>query len=235
MDWLTAIVEVVRSIAWPIAAFAIVFFFRIELRSVAQRVIKLTPTGLELAPPPESQIPTPPDAASLKLGTTANAGSSSTSESIPSISETIARLKLETPADQLTEVTNRIRGDLDRLIDASCEQKLEAMLLAFANMKIVLGHERNYRVIFGSQIELIARVNISSPLGLPKESAEAIYNNAANNFPDFYKTMTFDKWIHFPVAAGLLFVSDGRYAITPYGAGFLKYIIDQKLEFAKAF
>lgn len=42
MDWLTFISSVVGSIAWPIAAFAIAFLFRSQLRTLLDRIRKLS-------------------------------------------------------------------------------------------------------------------------------------------------------------------------------------------------
>ena len=65
--------------------------------------------------------------------------------------------------------------------------------------------------------------------GASVELAQKIYDEAKSAFPEIYRNITFEQWITFLVASGLCTVGDAKYVLTPYGRGFLKYIVDRQL------
>jgi hypothetical protein len=85
-------------------------------------------------------------------------------------------------------------------------------------------HEINYRLILGSQIDLMLAARSASP---PDElRARQLYDRAAAHFPDLYRAFAFEDWIRFPINAGLLHPhSDGMIRTTPAGEDFLVYLV----------
>jgi predicted transcriptional regulator len=53
--------------------------------------------------------------------------------------------------------------------------------------------------------------------------------------PELYKIITFEKWIAFLVSSGLTVETSDGYQTTPYGRGFLKYVVDMHLITPKAY
>ena len=78
--------------------------------------------------------------------------------------------------------------------------------------------------------------------GASVELAQKIYDEAKSAFPEIYRNITFEQWITQPVMqpserlpSGLCTVGDAKYVLTPYGRGFLKYIVDRQLTPNKLF
>jgi hypothetical protein len=98
---------------------------------------------------------------------------------------------------------------------ASVEQEIEKTLAPLtpesqrawlirtvAMLRFRYGHEINYRLIFGSQLQLLLEAN--TPAGVQVARARAIYEQARTQYPNFYGEYTFEQWINFPMFVGLL-------------------------------
>jgi hypothetical protein len=88
-------------------------------------------------------------------------------------------------------------------------------------------HEKNYRILLGSQLSLLLGANTPTPLDM--KAAEEIYNSAKMAFPTMYDGFSFDQWVDFPIRIGLARVDATRIVTTPTGRNFLKYLVDQGL------
>lgn len=239
MDYVTAIVEMVRATALPGAAVWLGYYFRGELRGVAGRIVRLGPAGVELAPSPTQQTANPADSLDplrMSTGTPTSASAPVTGAGTrTSAQEFIAKARAEISADQLDPTAARVRQELDELANGDLTAKINIMIYAYSIANIQLAHERNYHVIFGSQIELLAQANIFSD-GLSDEATRAIYNRAAESYPDLYRTYTFEQWSSFLKNSGLCSIdAQQHFVVTPFGRGFLRYIIDRKLNYQKAY
>lgn len=103
-----------------------------------------------------------------------------------------------------------------------------------AALSIQLNHERTYAPIYGSQLRLMVLMN--NPGGLDIEGARSVYTETTGAWPDRYKSYTFEQWIGFLTASGLCTLdASNHYQLTPYGRGFLKYILDRRLSSTKPF
>jgi hypothetical protein len=71
--------------------------------------------------------------------------------------------------------------------------------------------------------------------GVSADVARKFHEEAKAMFPDAYRSYTFEHWITFLVGSGLVTVGQGNYVLTPYGRGFLKYIVDRGLPPNKPF
>jgi hypothetical protein len=97
-------------------------------------------------------------------------------------------------------------------------------------------HEMNYRLIFGSQIQLMLLARSAAPPDEPR--ARRLYDAAAADSPNIYSDFTFENWIGFPINAGLLYLHrNGTPAVvktTPAGEDFLVYLVRNGLTTTKA-
>ena len=57
------LIDLVKAVAWPAVVAWLVWYLRAELKQAAARIIKIGPTGAELAPPTPEQVAVPPGAA----------------------------------------------------------------------------------------------------------------------------------------------------------------------------
>jgi len=92
--------------------------------------------------------------------------------------------------------------------------------------------ERIYLLIFGSQIRLLQNLN-QSPGGLAEPDAREMYRSGATQQPELYQAVPFESWMTFLETTGLVSRNGDRYIITPYGRGFLKYLVARGLTFER--
>jgi hypothetical protein len=67
---------------------------------------------------------------------------------------------------------------------------------------VLRAHDAVYRLIFGSQLELLLLANTPSPPNT--ELARSLYDQAAANFVELYEDFSFDAWLNFPIRMGLV-------------------------------
>jgi hypothetical protein len=92
--------------------------------------------------------------------------------------------------------------------------------------RVWCGHERAYRLITGSQLELLLRAN-SAPLKM--DTARQMYEAAKANYSDLYKEFSFETWVTFPMNSGLLREEASGLRITLLGQDFLHYLVNNSL------
>jgi hypothetical protein len=194
------------DITWPLLIVGGVYYFRNEIKTALARVTAVGPLGVTLEKPPPAQLPVPTSAA------TAN--------------ELISGIKQFISPEQLDPAVQVLKNTLNSRTQNKDEQ-IEMLVHALASANIQLIHERVYRTIFGSQME--ALVSMNNPSGATQETLKRFYDAAAAQYPELYRTITFENWISFVIQSGLAVRIEDRYELTSYGRGFLKYIIDMRL------
>ena len=100
------------------------------------------------------------------------------------------------------------------------------LIRALAVFRVWNGHERVYRLITGSQLELLLRTN-SAPLKI--DTARQMYEEAKANYPDWYKEFEFETWVNFPINSGLLREEASVLRITPLGQDFMHYLVSNSM------
>jgi len=100
------------------------------------------------------------------------------------------------------------------------------LLRIVAVWRVWYAHEKAYRLITGSQLELLLKAN-TAPLKM--DTARQIYEAAKVNYPDWYEDFSFETWVTFPMNAGLLRQEATVLRITPLGQDFMHYLISNSL------
>ncbi|MDL1860730.1 hypothetical protein FBR04_06835 [Betaproteobacteria bacterium PRO7] len=111
--------------------------------------------------------------------------------------------------------------------DAECIALLKR---AVASVNIDLEYTRIAHIIFGSQLNFLVQL-AGTRSGLPKTSAQAAYSSAATQFPELYRERSFEDWLGYLLASGLVKVEGEQIDITQYGSDFLKYLVDARLAY----
>jgi hypothetical protein len=98
-------------------------------------------------------------------------------------------------------------------------------------------HEINYRLVLGSQINLMLLANTKNPP--TTEKAREIFDQAKAMYPALYQDFTFEAWKQYPTNIGLLRAETTAtgitlFRITPAGRDFLHYLVDNSLTDPKA-
>jgi len=240
---LKAVVEVLKIVAWPAVVVWLVWYLRDEVKRAFARMTEVGLTGAKFAPPPPEQTPSLPtsiSAATHMAGSgelaanviVVHPGDQSASVS-SGLQQFISEITAVVPKDQLDPGMQAVRSELTKLVGPNPTDQLEALHYYSAALSIQLAHERNYNVIFGSQLQLLAQMNVDA--GVPQSVARAIYDTAKSANPEAYQAYTFEQWIGF-LQGGLITVApNGNYVLTKFGRGFLRYILDRRLSVNKPF
>lgn len=116
------------------------------------------------------------------------------------------------------------------------QNKRAWLVRAVAQLRLTVSHEKNYRLIMGSQLTLLLRANTDVPLKI--EVARALYDQAVAAFPNVYDDFRFDEWIGWPTMQELIERrQDGNNVMiktTDIGRHFLHYLIENNLTAPKA-
>ena len=215
-------------ISWPVALVCVVFYFRDDIRRLTTRLVEIGPSGVKLSQttqqvtPLEPTIPVP---ASGPAGATP--GSTAGGSPPQSAAEFMAAIRAQFSPEEIEQVMSAIQSDVNARAGNDMKARTEILTLVLAAMSVQYRHERSYNLIFGSQLELLARMN-GGPLSL--EVCRSVYDSVALRFPNEYRTYSFDQWIGFLRNSGLVQSwPDGNYGLTPWGRGLLRYVVAQGL------
>jgi hypothetical protein len=76
-------------------------------------------------------------------------------------------------------------------------------------------HEMTFRIILGSQIELLQLANTGVPPDM--DGARAIFEKAKATYPDLYAGFSYEAWLNYPLNRGLARLDGARIRTTPIG------------------
>ena len=216
------ILSLADKLGWPIAVVLIalglgltlIVVCRKELRDLVRRTTSISPRrGIKAVPQPPQVL--------------------STSPALPALASADLSRQVAANVDLyvLDQRINGICAEFDsRGIGPGQREDLLIELLAGALTREAWG--RIYLLIFGSQMRLLQSLN-QSPGGLTEGEVRPIYQTGATQQPELYNAVTFESWMTFVESSALVSRNGDRYVITPYGRGFLKYIVAQGLPFER--
>ncbi len=113
------------------------------------------------------------------------------------------------------------------------EEAKRVLLRYLAAAAIALGFEMSYRIIWGSQLSLLNYLN-SQPDGQPAEALRPFYVSASSQYPESYKTYSFEQWLGFLKSQLLVREDGGQIRITVRGREFLTYLTRMGISYNKA-
>jgi hypothetical protein len=109
----------------------------------------------------------------------------------------------------------------------SDEERVKAVIRAFAMNRLEMEFNDIGHLIFGSQLRLLVGLT-SAVRSTPVSDAKKIYNEAVPQFPEIYKGRSFDIWLSYLKDSGLVRVNNDQIDITQYGSDFLKHLVDKR-------
>lgn len=220
-----AFTEILKVVTWPAILVWLVWYLRDAIKRAVGRITEVGLSGAKFAPPPD-QIPSAP-----QQGVSATPSGSQPAAPIEGgsrLQQFIANVRAFISDEVLDPAVQSVRADLPNKLGSNQADQLEGLIYTTASLNVQVAHERNYNAIFGSQIQLLTQM--VPALGIPAQVARNVYAQAKSSYPEFYRTYTFDEWIGFLQQSGLCVVGQGgNYILTPFGRGFLKYIVDRRL------
>ena len=202
-----SIVALIGALAWPVLIGWALWYFRADIRALFPRIRQFGMSGVSVDPlPQQPQAVTPPEAPS--------------SQGI--FSEFIA-------SEILKPATETIVQTIPSSVPNTDAARRDFFLHAAATLNVLLAFERTYRAIFGSQIALLKTIN--EQMSLSVNNARILYDSTARSFPEPYTQaeITFDKWLGFLIGTGLVTREGDKLQLTPFGRGFLRYMVEYRL------
>jgi len=109
----------------------------------------------------------------------------------------------------------------------SDEERVKALIRAFAMNRLEMEFNDIGHLIFGSQLRLLVALT-SAARPLPVGDAKSIYEEAVAQFPDIHKGRSFDMWSGYLKESGLVHITGDQIDITQYGSDFLKHLVDKR-------
>ena len=139
-------------------------------------------------------------------------------------------LDLEAVEAELRSMDNAIVVRNERLVRQALEQlqpdQRERTLLRYAVATAVqVRFERNYSVIWGSQIAVLQSLNAVAAATV--DQVRGFYDKAHSEFPTVYEAYSFEQWLGFLESNSLVVTSATGVSISIDGREFLKYLIDR--------
>ncbi len=128
---------------------------------------------------------------------------------------------------------SEIRRQLESAFPDDTAAQLNWAIRRAAQAAVQREYEVIYRLIVGSQIEALKETNLRH--ALPIRDAKAIYQRAAERFPEAYSGFSFERWGGFLSARGLIEIpnaagtDDDRAVLTPRGKDFLHFLVADDL------
>lgn len=202
LEWAKALFDLIKGVAWPLAAFSLVWIFRIELRDRVKDIIQLGPTGAVLQPPSQTAQPKAPpgldnDQIQSSSGATAAPHLLSTAQAL---SEKIRQQLQEIPADQRSE----------RLISALAEAQMQRQF------------EFLWGLIFNSQVIALRRLREFGSISF--EEAKKMYETEVRPAFSDFANWEFEDWSKFLILQELVKLEDGAFTLTNMGQDFLIFV-----------
>jgi hypothetical protein len=217
-------VELLKAVVWPVMLAGLVLYFRDEIRRLTTRLVEIGPSGLKLSQTAQQTTPLEPTPVPAP-------GSAVTPGSAVGAGEFAAVVRAQFAPEEIDWAMQLLQSDLTARAGNDPKDQVEFLRWALAGTTIQWRHERNYNMIYGSQLELLARLN-GGPI--PLAACRPIYDTAVSKHPDFYRTYSFEQWIGFLRNSGLVQISPNADCdLTPSGRGLLRYIVVQKLATVK--
>lgn len=207
--------ELLEIIKWPITAIILAIIFRGAVITLLSRIKKIGygETGVELKDisqktkdPIETLVEGKPERVKRALSI---------------FNDETTKMYRATVVEEsgLNDVKEFDKADKDKLVNY-------AVLL-----NVLLNFERNYSIIFGSQIRMLMHLN--SSIDDTKENLKSFYDYALRKYPLIYQKYSYDEWLDFLYDSGYIVdAKNSTVRITILGRDFLKFIIETgKTEF----
>lgn len=203
MDTFTFISKIIEHSAWPISVIVMCWVLKAPLENLLNRLNKAKHKDTEF-----------------------NFGSAE--QRMPAAAEGKLNVVNALPQDPLGlvgEAEQKIYESLKQLNVEDDAEKVKVLARHHANLIIRNGYAEINYLIFGSQISILRALNVQNdPVEI--EFFKSFYDAAKREHSDFYASYSFEKYVNFLKAAGVINTKDGKYFLTVLGRGFLAYLAE---------
>jgi hypothetical protein len=216
-----------RLLSWPVVIFVLAFIFRKPIANFLETIVifKFKGGGVEgevsrradqqieaAARTPQDPLATSPIGQQLVL---------------PLPEDIVKRRALVTQfggnEPLILKEIEGLKADLQQLnFPLESPETAEVLIRHLAVTQLLQRAEILYRLIFGSQMAAMEKMNFYGP----QEPGQItpFFEKARNRSPRFYADTNFELWIGFLINQRVVVHENGRYEITIYGHEFLKFV-----------
>lgn len=175
--------------------------------------------------------------ATIESGINDEQSSKSSKEGVGNI---VGKQKNESYSDYVKKYSSETQNILDEIIHKETnieegqdkDNQIELLKNYSKTLILLKAFERMYFEIYGSQIYLLDHLNSSSYE--TKTSLKYFYDKAKNQYPEVYKTYSYDNWLNYISNNGFIDINQNEEVILlPFGKDFLHYLIEAGLTFNK--
>jgi hypothetical protein len=208
MKEILPIVELgLKYLRWPLVVVVLLLIFRKQVAGLLDRIrdFKLWGAGAQIGPP--EALSAEKRQVDAVTRTTANSLSITLESELP---------------NPIRRRMDLIRQELARIEFDSDPQKVEFLIKQLAAAQTVARFELVYNLIFGTQIDLLKRLNMGGPMTW--QEAEASYQAALRIFPGFYARYPINRYIGFLSGNELLIRDQNQLVISDDGREFLSWM-----------
>jgi hypothetical protein len=140
----------------------------------------------------------------------------------PTTNQLSTNYSLAPPSAAVAEIERQVI----QLLSSSNEgddAKRHRLIRGAAVLALQRDFEVIYRLIFGSQLDLLLRANAG---GFDEAGADALYRNARGMFPAVHESGSFEMWLSFLVNRQLIERKSSRILVTQKGKEFMQYLVE---------
>ena len=208
------VTDPIASSSWPIAVCIVAWIFRAPIKALIGRIRELHGFGGAANFSPENAL-----AHQQSADGPAN-------NSLPTLKDTAQSPPVDPVFDDLD---NQLAVMLEEHIKGGDKIKLAWAIRQRSISEASRIHETHYRLIFGSQIDALRKLNETGTA--PLNIYERYYAEVAANpaWGDLHKGRTFEQWGEFLVNAAYVILIEGSepstVQITPFGKQFLHWML----------
>lgn len=123
-----------------------------------------------------------------------------------------------------------VAKQLDGLRLNTDAERIAVLERVVATVNVDFEFTRVAHTIFGTQLRFLLQLT-GTRSGLTKSQATGAYAAACSQFPDFHKDRTFEDWLGYLLASGLVHSEGETLDMTQYGTDFLKFLVDARLAY----
>lgn len=207
--------KVIEVMAWPIAVAVIavlgMLIFRGPVTSLIHRTKKIGAGergGIDFS-----------ETTSEKQQIEARAKAETTTQSIENH-------PLGPPSPSIAEVEKEVIARLTTLNEPG-DMVTKRLIRGFAIAHLQKDFEILYRLIFGTQLDLLLAANAG---GVTEAQARSMFETAKLSYPSIHENASFESWFKFPYDTGLLVRrEDGRIFAADRGKEFMQYLVQTGL------
>ena len=197
--------NVIKALGWPhftfLFAVLCIFLFRKPIFGLITRITSIDKSGIKASQTPEAQRE--------------EQKKESVQQLLLSIGETIV----------LKDIETRIKFDLEGKGLNTEGDTVKVLIKHLAASRLLLEFEQIYSLIFGSQINLLKKLNEVTGQGKPMEYINNYFEGVKKYSQDNLGTWSLEQYLNFLYSRSLITTKDNIFHITNLGVEYLTWMV----------